>query len=324
MNATVRGIRGDLAISARPACLLILIGVTVIAGLSSAVIQDASYAQLANARFTIKQHPWDQTSCTQLGTHCAQLRARAARESLDFLAEQRRIATHIAALQTPTGVLEYASRFMALGVGAIVIALLGTLTIAGEWIRGTMGIALSGLTPTELARRRLITLFILAGIAFVFAVVGTATAAVWGRAARPLGEASGGTPWQSLLGAAAVVAAYCAITTAVAWSVREAMRTLLFTAALVAAIAFTTTLGAPTPGAAVASALGIHRLLEIEVGYFWIWPPLTFYPGTASAARIPPTLPWAAAVATVLLCGGVALASLKRSATRSDPLTHST
>lgn len=319
MKAIARGIRGDLAISARPACLAVLILVSIMAGLSSAVIQDASYAQLASARLQISQRSWEHGSCVGSRVECRRARALAARESRSFLNDQEHAAAHVASLQTPFGALEYAARFMALGFGAIVIALLGTLLVASEWARGTMSWAFSGMTPAAVAWRRLSSLVILAAIAFLFALAGAVCAAVWGRESRPLGEASDSVVWQSLLGAGAVVLAYTAITSGIAWSVRDSMRTLLFTTVLAGGIAFTTQWGAPTPGAAVASAVGIHRVLEIEVGYLWIWPALTFHPGTASPERTVPALPWAVAILVVVVGAGAAALLMNRSASRLGP-----
>jgi hypothetical protein len=322
VTSFLRGLRGDLRLALRPACLLLLMGVAVTAGLSSAVMQDVSHAQVENARRQVRDRPWDRERCPGRPATCRDRRREAGRAARAFLAEQARVATRIGALQTLPGAVRYGSAFTGLATGAAVIALLATLTLGGEWIRGTIRLAFAGgRTPFALAARRCLALWLLGVGALAAAVVGALAAALWGQAARPLPAPSSLAVAKPLLGALALAAAYAALATVVAWRSRAPLPTLLFTLAVVGLAAVTTPLGSRAPGAAVPAALDLHRLLEVEVGYLWVWPPLAFPGGQASAVREVAGAPWGLATATILATAAALLLTLRWLARRSDPLT---
>lgn len=186
MTRFIRSLRGDLRVAARPACLLVLVGVALLAGLFSAVMQDASYQQLETAREAVRDQVWTATPCTG-SPGCRRARQQERRAVEGFLSEQQRIAARVGALQVPSGVLRFAAAFMGLGTGVVGIALLATFTLAGEWTRNTIGLALAGgVTARGLAMRRFIALCLLGLVALAAAAIGAALAAAWGQSARPL------------------------------------------------------------------------------------------------------------------------------------------
>lgn len=321
MRNALRLLRGDLRLAARPACLLVLVGVAVLAGLSSAVMQDTAFLQLQNARGGVEARVWEKTPCEGVAEECRQARDLGRQAIEGFLTEQRVVAARLGTLQSATGAVRFAVAFMGLGTGVVVIALLATLTLAGEWGRGTMGLALAGgVTTRGLALRRACALGLLGLVAFAFAVTGAAVAAVWGRETRPLLTGEEVQLGKPLAGMIVLLGAYSATATALAWAARDAMRTLAFTVAVIGIAALTTPMGRYSPGAAIVSALDIDRVLELEVGYLWVWPSLTFPRGGESPAHLVPELSWLLAVGAVTAMAAGALSLLHRIALRSDPL----
>lgn len=321
MTKALRSLRGDLRLAARPACLLVLLGVAVLAGLSSAVMQDTSYLQLQNARGGVETRVWEETSCQGMAEECRRARDDGRRATEGFLAEQRDVAARLGALQTVSGAVRFSATFMGLGAGAVAIALLATLTIAGEWGRGTMGLALAGgVTAGGLALRRAFALALLGLLAFAFATAGAVVAALWGQVARPLLAGNDVQLAKPLAGMVVLLAAYAATAAALAWVARDAMRTLAFMVAAIGIAALTTSLGRYSPGAAIVTALDIDRVLELEIGYLWVWPSLTFPRGVESPAHLVAGPGWPLAVAVSAAMAVAALVLLRRSALRSDPL----
>lgn len=316
MNGFGRGLRADLRLAARGACLLVLVGVALLAGLSSAVMQDAQYAQLQSAQYRMQQQPWNADSCGDAAS-CRRVRAEGRRSAETFLAQQTADARRIGRLQSASGVVAFAAAFMGLATGAVVIALLATLTLGGEWSRGTFRLALSGGTaPATLALRRFLALVLLGLAGLACAVVGAGIAAWWGNAARELPSGGDLSALQPLLGGLLLIVLYSALATTCAWLVREPLRSLSVTIAVVGIAAFTTSLGGFAPGAVIASALGIDRLKENEVGYLWLWPELDFSEGTPVRLISGPS--WPAAAALVLVAIAATLTVTKRTAGRSD------
>lgn len=78
-------------------------------------------------------------------------------------------------------------------------------------------------------------------------------------------------------------------------------------------------MGRYSPGALAPAALDINRVLELEIGYLWVWPSLTFSRGD-SPARLVDDPGWAPAVLVLLLLASVAIVLLRQHAQRSDPL----
>lgn len=192
MTEVMRGLRADLRLALRPACVLVLAGVLVTCGLASAVMQDVQFEQLKAARVQVQQgaaaHP-----CTTGTRACLRDRAVEQRENHAHLQQQQADSAHVASLQTVVGALAYAASFMGLGTGAAVIAVLATLTVAGEWRRKTMALALAGgVSPRALALRRLTALVCLSLAAFAAAGAGSIVAAIWGPAAGRSGRRTTG------------------------------------------------------------------------------------------------------------------------------------
>lgn len=318
MRALLRGLRGDLRLALRPACLLVLAGLVLISGLSSAVTQSTASEQLQIARTAVEQQIWKHARCGDRTPAC---QARARADDHRFLADQQSVARRVAALQTPAGTVQFAAGVTGLGAGIGTVALLATLVLAGEWSRGTIGLALAGgVRPQALAARRFVALFVLALLALGCSALGAAVAAAWGAQAHSLPAATAGTPVRPLAGVVAIATAYSAVGAAVAWVVRDALRTLLLTVAALGLIAATTPLGAGAPGAAITTALGIHQRLEFEIGYVWVWPDLTFSTEGASPVHAVSGPPWGIAIATIAAMTAIALLCLHRRAVRTDPI----
>lgn len=318
MTPLVRGLRGDLRLALRPACLVILVGIALIAGLSSAITQSTASEQLGIARTAVDDELWTLARCGDRTSAC---QARARADDARFLADQRMTARQVAALQTPAGIAAFAAGVAGLGAGAVTIALLATLVLAGEWSRGTMGLALAGgIGAAALALRRFVALALLGLLALGAAAAGAAVAAVWGAQRLSLPPADAAAVAEPLAGALVILVAYSAISAAIAWAVRDPLRTLLLTMAGVGLIAATTPLGPATPGAAIASAAGIQRRLEFELGYVWIWPDLTFSPDGASPLQVIDGPRWGIALVAVAGMAAAALLVLGRRAIRADPL----
>lgn len=309
MRSALRALRADLRLAVRPACLVVLVGAAVVTGLASAVMQDVQFEQLKAARLQVRNAPTAHP-CPHETRSCLQDRQSEQRENYANLHVQTTNGGHVAALQTVGGAVSYAAAFMGLATGAVIVAVFATLLFAGEWRRRTMALALTGgTTPRALALRRAVALACMGLAAFLAACIGSTAAAIWGAGARPLGDADPASV-QSIVGGVAVMLAYVALAAAVAWYVRDAMRTFVLTCLLVAAVALTTALGSMSPGAVVASALHLHRVLEFEVGYVWLWPQLSFSGAGGSAAHILHGPAWGVAmvlVAAVVCCVTAAL-----------------
>lgn len=315
---TIRPLRAEARIAFRKGALVVFLGVALLTGLFSAVMQDAAHEQLRNARYQVDERPWKELPCSSSADACEAERGRERRESAAFLEEQERVGERIGTLQTSLGAVRYGSIFMGLGGGLVAIVLLATLVVAGEWARGTMTHSFTSASPAAIALRKFAMVFLLALVALGFAILGAWIAGRWGVSERPLPSTRDMSLARPLAGAIAVMAVYSAVATWFAWRVREPLRTFFYAAGFLGALALTTPLGAASPGASIASALAMNQVLELEIGYLWIWPELTFAQGMASPVRIVSQPSWVIGLSVVGAFALIALRALWTQAKRLD------
>lgn len=306
----LRALRADVRIARRPAYVLIIVGVMLLAGLASAMTQDTVYQQLRNAEGSIR------LGCTgELPSRCAQ----EQRERRAFLAVQQREGRRLGALQTLGGGATYAARTIGLGLGAGAVLLLAAMLVSAEAARGTLDLALvGGWTAAGLAVRRCCAIAVLMLGALGGACAGAWLAGLWGGGARPLPSGSGGVEASVLLGTAVLVTAYAAVASLAAWLSRKPVQTLFAGSVAIALLALTTPAGRWLPGAAAPGVLGLDRVLELEVGYIWAWPSATYSADGGEAAHVIDALPWAASAAVLVVLAAGTLAVAARTA-RSRP-----
>lgn len=316
----LRALRADLRIATRPAVVVLLLGCAVLCGLLSAMTQDTSYAQLTNARAGVEQRIWLKDSCSGAPEDCRTARALSREESMRFLHDQQQLGRHVGMLQQPRGVVRQAALFMALGIGAAVIALIATVVIGAEWRRRTMTYALTaGFTPRAVALRRWVAVALLACVAFGFALLGAAGAAVWGGATSPLPAGDQVPLLTPLVGAVSIGAVYTLLATLTAWVTRDPLRAPFFVLAAIGGVAATTPMGPGSPGACVAAALGLRRVAELEVGDVWIWPALRF--GDAGGAvHVVAGPPSGAAVLALLIAAALLAMAFARVVARQPTM----
>jgi hypothetical protein len=297
----LRGLRGDLRLARRPAYLIVVVGVALLAGLGSAMMQDTIYQQLQNARGSVRLGCGGASSSSDC---TAQQRARRT-----FLAAQQREAGRLAALQTPEGAATYAGRTLGLGLGAAVVVLLASMLVSMEASRGTLGLALVGRwTAGGVAVRRWCAIALLMLGPLAAAWLGSWIAGSWGARARPLPDATVGFEAVSLAGMAVLVAVYAAVASLAAWLSRKPVQTLFVGGVAIALLAMTSSVAAWLPGAAAPGVLGLDSVLEFEVGYLWVWPALSFPNGVGEAVHHVDTLAWAPSAGVLAILGCAALA----------------
>lgn len=308
---------GDLRIALRPALFVLVIGMAVLAGLCSTIAQQTQYFQLQTAEESVANKNWQGDKC---GTSRKRCLALGKRDALNYLEVQSKDVNRIGELQSIGGAIKYGSAFMALASGALLLVAIGASLTGSEWRRGTMKWALefrySG--PAIALRRLLVTIGL--GVAALFVVVlvlllaGRVGAEQW---PLPHGQVSVVGPF---FGSLLMVSFYAALSSWMGWMTRDAFATFAYSLVLVAALAFSTPLSRWSPGAAVASLVGIDRLSESEIGYLWIWPGVTFA-RNGLANRIVEAPPWLVGVAGALSAIVVVLLLLKKAAGNSGRLT---
>ena len=126
----LRGIRGDLRISRRPACSLILFGVLVLTGLLSLMMQQSQHGQLDVAAWGVEYMEGELARCEPDDNRCVRVGEQDVKFANRFLQEQTAEAERIGQLQQTSGALRFGSASAGLAIGFLAV-----LSSAHWWLR---------------------------------------------------------------------------------------------------------------------------------------------------------------------------------------------